>query len=251
MKCPSCGTTSEGGRFCSSCGAALGKPHCTECGHKPPAGARFCNQCGTAMEGNATRIGSSGKQLAWGTAGVLLVGLLLVVVFPMGGPERADLPRPVASGSVAGPAGVDLSSMTPREAADRLFNRVMTAVAAGDSTEVVSFMPMAIRALELAEPLDTDGRFHLVLLRLTGQFNSEALEGAEEILSEQPNHLLGLAMAGDASLALGDSAGARGYYERWLDAYESETQKDLLEYRDHGRMFPEMQVKAEALGRDD
>jgi hypothetical protein len=141
--------------------------------------------------------------------------------------------------------------MTPREAADRLFNRVMTAVAADDSTEVVSFLPMAIRALELAEPLDTDGKFHLVLLRLTGRFNAEALDGAEEILSEQPNHLLGLAMAGDASLALGDSSAARMYYGRWLDAYETETGKDLLEYRDHSPMFPEMQVTAEALGRND
>jgi hypothetical protein len=127
----------------------------------------------------------------------------------------------------------------------------MTAVAADDSTEVVSFLPMAIRALELAEPLDTDGKFHLVLLRLTGRFNAEALDGAEEILSEQPNHLLGLAMAGDASLALGDSSAARRYYGRWLDAYETETGKDLLEYRDHSPMFPEMQVTAEALGRND
>ncbi len=141
--------------------------------------------------------------------------------------------------------------MTPREAADRLFNRVMTAVAADDSTEVVSFLPMAIRSLELAEPLDADGKFHLVLLRLTGQFNSEALEGAEEILAEQPNHLLGLAMAGDASLALGDSASARAYYGRWLDVYETEASKDLLEYRDHAPMFPEMQAMAEALGGND
>ena len=144
-----------------------------------------------------------------------------------------------------------MASMTPREAADRLFNRVMTAVAAGDSTEVVSFLPMAIRSFEIAEPLDTDGKFHLVLLRLTGRFNTEALEGAEEILSEHPNHLLGLAMAGDAALALGDSAGARGYYGRWLDAYPTETAKDLLEYRDHAPMFAEMQATAEALGRND
>jgi len=140
--------------------------------------------------------------------------------------------------------------MTPREAADRLYNRVMTAVAVDDSTEASTFLPMAIAAFELAEPLDTDGKFHVVLLQLTGQFNAEALEGAEEILSEHPNHLLGLAMAGDASLALGDSTSARGYYRRWLDAYETEADKDLLEYRDHAPMFPEMQATAEALGRE-
>ena len=251
MKCPSCGTASENGRFCANCGVALGTPQCPSCGHQPPAGARFCNQCGNAMVGSPTRAGDSGNQVAWWMAGALLLGLVLVIAYPVYGPGRPAAPAPVAAGPATGAAGVDLSSMTPREAADRLFNRVMTAVAADDSTEVVSFLPMAIRALELAEPLDTDGKFHLVLLRMTGQFNAEALDGAEEILSEQPNHLLGLAMAGDASIALGDSASARAYYGRWLDAYETETGKDLLEYRDHAPMFSEMRVTAEALGRND
>ncbi len=184
-------------------------------------------------------------------AGALLLGLILVIAYPVYGPGRPAAPPPALAGPVAGPAGIDLSSMTPREAADRLFNRVMTAVAADDSTEASTFLPMAIAAFALAEPLDTDGKFHVVLLRLTGQLNAEALEGAEEILSDQPNHLLGLAMAGDASLAMGDSANARRYYSRWLDAYESETAKDLLEYRDHAQMFSEMQVTAEALGGND
>ena len=192
------------------------------------------------------------REIRWrgGWPVLFLLGLILVIAYPVYGPARAAAPPPVAT-PTAGPASVDLSSMTPREAADRLFNRVMTAVSTNDSTEVVSFLPMAIRALELAEPLDTDGKFHLVLLRLTGQFNEEALEGAEEILAEQPNHLLGLAMAGDASLALGDSASARAYYGRWLGAYETETEKDLLEYRDHGPMFPNMKVTAETLAGND
>ncbi len=251
MKCPSCGAAAEGGRFCANCGVALGTPECSRCGHEPPAGARFCNQCGNGLGASSTITQASGNQVAWWMAGALLLGLILVIAYPVYRPGRSATPPPVAAGPATGAASVDLSSMTPREAADRLFNRVMTAVAADDSTEVVSFLPMAIRALELAEPLDTDGKFHLVLLRLTGQFNEEALEGAEEILAEQPNHLLGLAMAGDASLALGDSASARAYYRRWLDSYESETAKNLPEYQEHGPMFPEMQAKAEALGRDD
>ena len=248
MKCPSCGAAAEGGRFCANCGAALGTPECSRCGHEPPAEARFCNQCGNAMGASSTITQASGNQVAWWMAGALLLGLVLVIAYPVYGPGRSAAAPPALARPVAGPAGIDLSSMTPREAADRLFNRVMTAVAADDSTEASTFLPMAIAAFDLAEPLDTDGKFHVVLLRLTGQLNAEALEGAEEILSEQPNHLLWLAMAGDASLALGDSASARRYYSRWLDAYESETAKDLLEYRDHAQMFPEMQVTAEALG---
>ncbi len=211
---------------------------------------------GAAVGGSPTITHASWNRLPWWMAGALLLGLVLVITDQVYSPGRASAPPPVAFGPAAGPAGgsagrpPDLSSMTPREAADRLYNRVMRAVAVDDSTEASTFLPMAIAAFELAEPLDTDGKFHVVLLQLTGQFNAEALEGAEEILSEHPNHLLGLAMAGDASLALGDSASARGYYGRWLDAYETETSKDLLEYRDHSTMFPEMQAKAEALGRE-
>ncbi len=252
MKCPSCGVAAEGGRFCANCGKALGTPECSRCGHEPPAGARFCNQCGNAMGASSTvahaSANASGNQVAWWMAGALLLGLVLVIAYPVYSPGRSAAAPPAPARPVAGPAGIDLSSMTPREAADRLYNRVMTAVAADDSTEASTFLPMAIAAFDLAEPLDTDGKFHVVLLRLTGQLNAEALAGAEEILSEHPNHLLGLAMAGDASLALGDSTSARRYYSRWLDAYESETAKDLLEYRDHAQMFPEMQVTAEALG---
>lgn len=251
MKCSSCGTTASGGKFCANCGAALGTVSCPTCGHQPPAGAHFCNQCGSAMGGSMARQGDSGNRLAWWMAGALLVGLILVITYPVYGPARPGASVPVVARPGVGPASVDLSSMTPREAADRLFNRVMTAVAANDSAEVVSFLPMAIRSFELAEPPDADGKFHLVLLRLTGQFNAEALARAEEILSEQPNHLLGLAMAGDASIALGDSVAARAYYRRLLDAYDSEMEKDLLEYSDHAPMFPAMRSTAEALAGND
>ncbi len=264
MKCPSCGAAVEGGRFCSDCGTALGKPECPGCGHKPPVGARYCNQCGAAMGGSAMSgsilPGAQGNRAVWWTGGALLLGLIVVIAYPLYGPDRAAAPPPVATGPAAGPArrpaGVppDLSSMTMRQAADDLFDRVMRAVSANNSAEVVQFLPMALRAYELADqeaPLNADGKFHEVMLQLTGEFNAEALAGAEEILSEQPNYLLGLAMAGDASLALGDSASARAYYRRWLDSYASETAKNLPEYQEHGLMFPEMQARAEALGRDD
>ena len=175
MKCPSCGAATEGGRFCSNCGTALGKPECPGCGHKPPAGARYCNQCGVAMGGSAMSgsilPGAQGNQVVWWTAGALVLGLIVVIAYPLYGPESAATSPPVAAGPAAGPAsrpaGVppDLSSMTMIEAADDLFDRVMTAVSVNDSEEVVNFLPMALRAYELAEPLDTDGQFHLVYFR--------------------------------------------------------------------------------------
>ncbi len=175
-----------------------------------------------------------------------MVGLILVVAYPVYGPGRASPGRPPAP-APAGASSVDLSSMTPRQAADRLFNRVMIAASAGDDTEVRNFLPMAIRAHEIVEDLDADGKFHLVTLRLQASLNDDALASAEEILAEQPDHLLGLAGAADASLALGDSASARAFYQRFLDAYDSEMAKDLSEYGDHGALLPTMRATAQAL----
>ena len=251
MKCPSCGTAAEGGRFCANCGTALGKPECPRCGNTPPAGARFCNQCGTTMGASPTASRTSGNQPVWWVAGALLLGLVLVIAYPVYGPGRAAPAPPAAVGPAAGPSPPDLTSMSSREAADRLFDRVMRAESADNATEVVQFLPMAIAAYGLVETLDADGRFHWALLHLMGQFTVEALENAEETLSQQPDHLFGLATAGDASLALGDSASAREYYRRWWDAYEAERAKNLVEYQEHEGVFPEMRATAEVLGRND
>ena len=50
MSCGSCGQENrEGARFCSGCGAALGRS-CARCGAELRAGARFCDACGQAVE---------------------------------------------------------------------------------------------------------------------------------------------------------------------------------------------------------
>ena len=254
MKCPGCGAEAAG-RFCSGCGTALGAVKCPECGHEPPAEASFCNQCGAAMGAGALAGGSARRtgpasQAVWYMAGALMVGLILVIAYPVYGPDRGDSPPPPVPPPAApagGASSVDLSTMTPRQAADRLFNRVMSAASAGDVAEVTNFLPMAISAHEMVEELDADGKFHLVTLRLQGSMHEDALVTAEEILAEQPDHLLALAGAADASLALGDSASGRAFYQRWLDAYDSEMAKDLSEYRDHSALLPTHRATAQAL----
>ncbi len=254
MRCPSCGQDGSG-RFCSNCGVALGGVACTECGHEPPPGARFCNQCGTPLgvvaRGKDAYTGATGQpnRALRNVAGAVLAGSVLVVALavylafrPSG---EAGAPSP--TGPATGVSSVDLSTMTPREAADRLFNRVMTAAEAGDAGEVRNFLPMAIRAHEIVSDLDADGRFHLVLLKLQGSLSEDALASARQILREHPNHLLGLAGAADALLALGDSSGARATYRQWLGVYGSEMAKDLPEYRDHGEYLRNARGTAEVL----
>ncbi len=186
------------------------------------------------------------SKVTWGLVAVGLAGLILFLAWPVYSPNETRPSNGPPSPLSTGVSSVDLSSMTSREAADRLFNRVMSAVEKNDSTEAVQFLPMAIRAYELAEPLDLDGKFHLAVLRMQGAFTEEGLIVAEEILAISPSHLLGLGVAADASLALGDTAKARSYYRRWLEVYDEELAKDLPEYLNHDRMLPDMESRARA-----
>lgn len=46
-RCPSCGhLNNDGTKFCSQCGAKLGKSACSSCGAELGPGVRFCGACG-------------------------------------------------------------------------------------------------------------------------------------------------------------------------------------------------------------
>ncbi|HEX2191020.1 MAG TPA: hypothetical protein VHG51_19080, partial [Longimicrobiaceae bacterium] len=148
---------------------------------------------------------------------------------------------PAAGG---GAAAVDLSSMTPREAADRLFNRVMQNVSSGDTVQARTFLPMAIAAYGRVGELDTDGRYHLAVLHLVGGDAKSARTEAGLILATEPRHLFGLFTAAQAETAAGNTARARELYERFLAAYETERTRDLPEYRDHQQALAPMLEEA-------
>ena len=44
--CPNCGKPVGSERFCSSCGAQVATPKCTQCGNDLALGAKFCGNCG-------------------------------------------------------------------------------------------------------------------------------------------------------------------------------------------------------------
>jgi hypothetical protein len=128
--------------------------------------------------------------------------------------------------------------MTPREAADRLFNRVMTAFSAGDDTEVATFLPMAIDAYGLVGELDADGWFHLSLLHQAGGDPAAALLAAQEVLAIRPTHLLGLYSAGEAARELSDDSAARTYFTSLINSYDEELALGLPEYQEHAAFLP-------------
>jgi len=139
---------------------------------------------------------------------------------------------------------LDLSTMTPREAADRLFNRVMVALGEGDQQEIEMFLPMAIDAYELVPDLDADGHFHLSLLQHAAGDYQAALNTAQRVLASDPDHLLALHAAGEAAREMGDNERAREYFQHALEVFDDEVARDLPEYREHESLLPIIQETA-------
>jgi tetratricopeptide (TPR) repeat protein len=208
------------------------------------AGARYCAQCGAPVRDRPS-------PLPWVIAGTSLVAAIIVLLLPS---IREGRPPQLPAFAGGDPAMANLTpgsppplSGTPREQADRLFNRVMEERSAGNNERATFFLPMAIMAYEQAAPLDDDGLYHLSLLQAAAGRGADARATAETILARQPNHLLALAAAAEAAQAAGDIAAARDYFRRFLDNYDAEKDRPLPEYQDHGRILPDYQRAAKEL----
>lgn len=266
VKCPSCGAQTSG-KFCSECGAPLAPSTCRSCGAKLSARAKFCAECGTPAPG-AARAGaaaggggsapraartSTADRMAWYVAGVCVLALLIVVVVVV---ARKSGAPPAAEAATAGapPTGeratTDLSSMSPREAADRLYNRIMTAHEAGDTAQVSFFAPMALQAYSNlgAEQLDPDARLHLGLVQLAIGAAVPAAAQGDTILKKTPNHLFGWLLKARAADALGNTAEAKRDYQAFMRNYDSELAKKRPEYTEHSQMLQDTRSRAQKAG---
>src|SRR5688500_15606883 len=161
--CPRCGAAASG-KFCSECGASLAAVGCPACGQTTAPGARFCNRCGASLTGQPAAAGAGAAsrpdgQVAWWLAGGMLVVLIVMLAWPVINqeepePQAAEQPSAPFVGGAGEGTGTppDLSSMSPNEQADRLYDRVMRAATSGDEPMVQQFLPMAIQAHEMARP---------------------------------------------------------------------------------------------------
>jgi hypothetical protein len=262
--CSSCGKD-VAGRFCSHCGTAVrgGSVQCGECAAELKPGAKFCNQCGAPADTAARPAASTasaerggGAPIAWVVTGVAVVALLAAVLVPR---FRSDAPTAanatfapaggMAANPAAGPQGIDLSSMTPREAADRLFDRVMRIASQGDTASALSFVPMALNAYEVVADMDADAHYHVATLHLLNGDAEQARSASDRILADDPNHLFGLYTAAQSEQMRGNEAGARDLYRRFLEQYPTEVTRDLPEYTAHAPAIPEMRAEAQAAVR--
>lgn len=234
VTCPTCRypENTAGANFCSRCGGALRGPPCPACSAPSEVGDRFCTECGEGLRAKRPRVALAGGRSPATLAGALALAVVVLLVVQQ--TSKSDSPvatPPVPPPGTLGPtSAVDLTSMTPRDAANALFRRVMTAVEAEDRTEAQLFLPMAIDAYALIIALTLDDRFHLSLLHAIGGDGASALAVADAGLAVRPMHLLCLAAAAEAALLLGDEEMARAHYQTLVDVYDEEIGAGLEEY---------------------
>lgn len=147
---------------------------------------------------------------------------------------------PFAGGAARGGTGrpPDLSQMSPRDIADRLFDRVMKLSGEGKADSAQFFATMALqnyaRMPEAGVPLDADLRYDMGRIAEVAGDAAVASAQADTILRAQPAHLLGLVLAIKAAALQGDAAKAADARRRLVAAAPAERKRGLEEYERHG-----------------
>lgn len=266
MRCRSCGAEGDGS-YCARCGAPLGEAgpdRCPSCGASTGEEDLYCAECGEPLRPRPKK--SLSARLPWILSGVTLIAFAVGIAYLVQGeaaPRVGDQP-PTGSvisgeggqtegadppGEGGGPAGAgmpsasDLAEMSPREAADRLFNRAMRLSSGGDSAGRAPFFArMGVRAYRRvpAEEVGSDLRFHVGLLQLVQDDVPSARAVADTILRDEPGHLLGLYLAARVAESAGDGEAAR----RWRDSLRSAVSRTDLdarpEYRAHRTLLEQV-----------
>ena len=127
----------------------------------------------------------------------------------------------------------DISSMSPAERAERLYDRIMGAAERGRMDSVRFFLPMALQAYAALGNLTIDQRYDMGRLAEVGGDARVAAAQADTILVAEPRHLLGLILASRAARLRGDDVAEKRYLERLSQADASERKRQLPEYLMH------------------
>lgn len=245
-KCPRCGKQSSG-KFCSECGAPHGSKNagfCDDCGGKLAPNAAFCGECGNPVGERPRKPAKA--YLPWVVTSLALIVFIVAMTFfvrQQAGPRAAGEPPsggviPLPGDTARPSGGVDLASMSPREAADRLFDRTMREAEAGGSDRLEFFAEMGLQAYDALPPaeVDVDVRFHRGLLYLELDDSGAAGDEAAAIFSAEPDNLLGLILASRVATRAGDAAAATEYIERFRALYPQTDLSSREEYVAHRQL---------------
>lgn len=243
--CPACSAPAFG-RFCANCGAPLTGATCSVCKGALTAGSKFCHHCGTAS-GPAQASSGRSTPLPWIVAAVALLAMFAMLAgrgFNSRGGSTLDAPSNAlpqaglddrgAQTDMGTPSRApDISSLSPQERADRLFNRVMLLYSQGKTDSVQFFAPMAIQSYQMLSQLNNDQRYDMGRIGEVAGAIPLAKAQADSILRKNPNHLLGLILAARVATLEGNTASLRLFEKRLLVAEKPELAKKLDEYVRH------------------
>ena len=236
-KCSQCGAASQG-KFCSNCGAPLAASSCPACGTTLSGGARFCHMCGAPLGKKR----DSQIPIPWIVA-VLAISVAVVAVVARPGQSQREAPPSGQASSQARPAP-DISSMTPRQQADRLFERIAMAAQQGDTQQIAFFVPMALSAYGRLAQLDNDARYHLGYILLAAGDGGGALAQADSIALSAPEHLFSSILRQSVADAANDNASALNAYSEFLANYDREMAAGRPEYTEHGPLIEAFRTEA-------
>ena len=181
----------------------------------------------------------SGSQfLPWSIAALALVAVVAILAGQrFGSDNQAGAPQPNAQTLQSDGQGIvrapDISSLSPRERADRLYDRMMRLASENKEDSVRFFAPMALSAYSTLGPLDLDLRYDFGRVAEISDNLQVAQAQADSILAESPTNLLGLILAGRIAALRGNNAQRDNLARRLVQAEPSETKKALEEYTRH------------------
>ena len=227
---------------------------CPVCGAVLPGRARFCAECGATMRPQSTSPSvPQSAVLPWFIAGVCVLAIhATMIILAVRRPEPApgNQSNMVAPGATSGATGQppDISNMTPREAADRLYDRIARASEAGDSGQVSFFGPMALQAYDRVQPTDADVRLHVGMIQLALNNTAAATAQADSIQRQAGTHLFGPLLKARAAEAAGNTAAARAAWRTFTANYDAERRKNLPEYDQHATMLNDARTAAQRAG---
>ena len=127
----------------------------------------------------------------------------------------------------------DISSLSPQERADRLYNRVMLLASQGKTDSVQFFAPMALTAYQMLSPLNADQRYDMGRIGEVAGALPLAKAQADTLLRDNQSHLLGLILEARLSTLAGDTSALHSYERRLLAAEKTELAKKRQEYSRH------------------
>jgi hypothetical protein len=246
--CPACGAAAAG-HYCANCGAPLAGAKCASCSAELSPGAKFCHRCGAGVGAGGPAVGQSRTNtLPWIVAALAFLALFAMAAgrgfntsrgsaidgsqnaLPQAGLDDRGLSTDQQAAGIRAP---DISSLSPQERADRLYNRVMLLASQGKVDSVQFFAPMALQAYLLLSPLNADQRYDMGRIGEVAGAIPLAKAQADSILRENPNHLLGLILEARLATLAGDSTQLHSYERRLIAAEKSELAKKREEYLRH------------------